>query len=182
VKDILLNRENIIDVAGENVDVRKIVDEVIGYNRSIAGLSIEALSDPVLAHNSLDMAVDGLRNFSSTIPVGNRRLSEFPEVIRDILRDGHAGFFSWMGELSGDEKRLEKAKEQAIFRNVYHFIDYAARLGNQIPKDTLETMRKEFDAMDFSGRTFWLSRFLNGLQTSFVEVYWSEKYFSKIID
>lgn len=178
MSEFLVTRETIHEVIGNKQEIVSIAEEVVGYNKEIANHSLSALTDQELAQNSWEMFVDGLHKFPFTIPVGEKRLSDYPEVIRDIADSGFEGFYGWLKDVASDNTRLENVREQAIMRNVFHFFDYAVRMGDEIPPNEIETMREEFKNLNYFAKTKWLSRFVNGLQTSLIEVYITEKYFS----
>lgn len=173
-----ITKDTLNQVIGNRREIGSILDEVVGYNHQIVKKSLSALMDPQLALNTWVMFANALDQFPFTIPMGNKYLSDYPEIIRDVDCAGFEGFYGWFKDLVNNNERLEKASEQAVMRNVFHFFEYVVRLGDKIPSTAMETMRAEFHNADFSAPTKWLSRFCNGLQTSLIEVYVAEKFMS----
>lgn len=49
------------------------------------------------------------------------------------------------------------------------------------PTDVIDVLRQEFKELNYVGKTKWLSKVFNGLQTSLVEVYIIDKFIQPLI-
>ena len=176
-KDVL-NLHQVESVAKHRPDLKSIAEEVVGYNRLIVKDAVAALANRQMAVDAWSMAIDGLQRFPFTMPLGDRRLSDHPDVIHKVMSLGFDSFYDWYMSAASDDGKMQEVCEQVVFRNVFHFFEYTVRMGSRIPNDGMEVMRKEFAAPDYKAPTKWVSQFFNGLQTCVIEEYIKEKFFS----
>ncbi len=159
-------------------EMELLVHKLKSYIELIADESLSALLDSMHAYNTWQMLAAGLTKYPQTMPMpGGKTFADYPEVIADVLRDGLPAFYNWVTSDRGESAGA--IREQAILRNLYHFFEFAVRMGAKIPPETMGILDKEFAELDYSGNTVWLYRIFNGLQTSFAEVYVVEMYFKK---
>jgi hypothetical protein len=159
--------------------LRDMVEKIKGYNELIANDAISTLQNHSNALAAWEYLHSGLIRCPELILLGNgKTLEDYPDVISDVIADGFTAFNEWL-QAERDELGIATIREQAILRNVNHFFGYVVRMRTRLPDDFLEVMEAEFKDIDYFSPTLWLSKVVNGLQTSLGEVYVVECYFKK---
>ncbi|MFZ5424322.1 MAG: hypothetical protein ACOZAO_00825 [Patescibacteria group bacterium] len=172
-----VTKTQVLALAPATRELKKVIAKVTGYNNKVASMAIKSLLDPKTAVNAWQMFMAGVKFHANTIPVGDKRLSDYPQLIEDILGSNGPKFFTWLMLNVSNEEMVS----QAIMRNLFHFVEFTFRIGGGLDQKELKRMEKEFEAMNVTGNTVWLSRIFNGLQTSFIEAYMIQKYGPKYL-
>jgi hypothetical protein len=157
-------------------DVRILLEQVYRYNLLIVGDSLAVLHNRYRAELAWNALCVGIKNFPETISYAKGTFADHRPVMRQVIADGFEPFYDWLVMHIG----LEHVIQQAVLRNMHHFVDSTLGMSAVISPHMWEALHREFAELDYEADTYWLSRFFHGFHTAIGEVYIVMRYLDLI--
>lgn len=162
----------------EGSELQKVYVEIKANNYVIAEAAIGSiLHSSEIAMRALSAFMGGLTSFPETMPFGDQTFADFPELPELITQSGAERFNEWM--MTSDPLTHPEVMEEVVLRNMNHFISSVKRWWGDLPNDELNKIRKDFEELDYEGKTKWLSTFFNGLQACVFETFVAHEFLGK---
>lgn len=140
-----------------------------GYQQRIAEQAFGSLHNIHNINAAWGQFLKGIKTHPQDISIGDGSLLYYPNATASLALAGPGGFYDWLRMQTPED--LVELQEQASLRHLYEITPLLIEFDIANDPEQLALIAQEFLDLDYNAPTRWLSKFFNGLQYCFMEVY-----------